>query len=84
MLCNRLDGTLASLFSPQHESILLAIALPTNGRNTTKTENLLSFQNIERLEKPHFLSTIANLRVTARLESCRGSTHICHQSFVTM
>ena len=59
--------------------ILLAIPLPTGGRNATKAENLLPFRNIEKLEKPHFLSTIANLRATARLESCWRSTHICDQ-----
>jgi hypothetical protein len=62
--------------------MLLAIPHATDGRHATKTENLLSFR-IKRLEKPHFLSTIPNVRVTARLESCWGSTHICHESFVS-
>jgi hypothetical protein len=47
----------------QHKPILLAISLVTDGSKASKQENLLSFQNIERLEKPHLLSTIVNLRL---------------------
>ena len=59
----------ASTIQQKKKPILLAIPLPTGGRNATKAENLLPFRNIEK----YFLSTIANLWVTPRLESCWGS-----------